>query len=794
MTTLEDEVRELRQLYEELKLRMISVNSLGDFETNDLGDMEHFNLTVKTLDGLIRMIHSGEDLYDLIGLHCHFVGFNDNGEAQFWVNAEEGSLDYAAGAGKLNRLGILMTGLNFVIQQTATNEAGENQRVGRLEMFVPPGSDVPAWGVTFSDSAESLVRNGDFEDGDLTGWNTSDTDYFEVIADAKLDGSFGLHVKDVESGTKTLTSNRFPVNAGKPYRISLDTKEYQYKYYENVILPAVLALTINDEDYVYTDDPPLANSRFLFIGTYQDRVNRSFIKCDLSAVNSLATIHGFKLYYWIWNRASSGLIGTMYYRLVLRAITEDMNWSTYDGANSWAVAGAGSTASDASYIDDLALSGGSSNVWASMPLGTSVLENWLNGSVDNNGIMLNFASADEATAQIIYGRTYNPPYFLATISQLSDYTISIKFYDAASGGTLLGTTVLCNESNQTIVRTAAQFLTPPDGATHAEIVIEVSKGFGFYVDNINVSYSTSIHFNDQGLNLSGKRFLHHNQDESCVGRFPSAIAQLHPPYTLPSIARASGGSLSYDPYYMVAYKVAFVDADGITTLKDPTSYVTLTSTYRTVSITNIPIGPHGTVGRALFRTYYKPVTGEETDIYRIDIDDNTTTSYTDDGVDDDPEKDSTLPTVNTTLGRPVMPTQITWYWDEVKTSNSLERVIDTAQLFGFYFMPSSAGSANNGTTYSFEGWCAAGTYTLKTLGQTHNGHAITDIYLDGVLIASGVDWYSSTQVRNVIKETTGVIIPTSGWHVLTYKINGDNPSSNGNFYIRMTKSMLQIES
>jgi hypothetical protein len=137
MTTLEDEVRELRQLYEELKLRMVSVNSLGDFDTNDMVTWSIGGFTVKTAEGLIRMIFGSEDLYDLVGVHCHWGGFDNDGTPQIWLDAAEGSLDFAAGAGKLNRLGILMSGLKFVIQQTASNLAGENQRIGRLEIFLP---------------------------------------------------------------------------------------------------------------------------------------------------------------------------------------------------------------------------------------------------------------------------------------------------------------------------------------------------------------------------------------------------------------------------------------------------------------------------------------------------------------------------------------------------------------------------------------------------------------------------------------------------------------------------------
>lgn len=775
MTALEDEVRELRQIVEELRLRMISVGSLGDFGTNDLGDMEHGSFTVKTMDGLIRMILSGEDLYDLIGIHCHFIGFNDNGEAQFWVNAEEGTLDFAEGAGRLTRLGILMTGLNFVIRQTATNEAGENQRVGYLEMFVAPGGNVPSWGMTYSDNPGSLVVNGDFETGDLTGWNTEDDDIFEVRDDTKISGEFGLLVHDVESGTKTLLSDRFAVDASKPYRISIATREHAY-----ISQAARLVLSIRN---LISDDTPAPAGEFSLGETnkvYRALASFEGLPSDLSLLMDIEAV--VRAYHT--REDASNDRNVVVFRM-LRAWTANADWNTYDGVNAWGAAGASDTDEDreAVSIGSLPLLASEANGWKEIPIDTAALVELATGTLDNNGLILQMETeADDghtfSTNPFSVSGDLRPVLNVAYQTQ-SHYAISIHFYDAEEAGSLLGTTVLCTEANQAALRIASMFVQPPAGATHAAVELVVDAGYGFQVDDISISYSTSIHFDDKGLNFSGRRFLHHNLDEGVIGRFPSAVAHLHPPYTTPTVVGTLFGNLAAGSVF---YQVAFYDNDGTTTLGGATTPVSIGGVYGGASLTNIPIGPYGTVGRALFRQYV----GDPTKTYRIDLANNTSTSYIDYGDGDDPEKDSALPTVNTTLGRPVLPRRATLWWDEGIRVGNWDVTLSSSFSY-YYYWVSTPGAIGHYIEFSF--YLEAGTYKLKTLGRTNNNRSYLDYILDGTVVIDNQDWYASSAVNNVVK-TAQVTVPTSGYHTMRIVAAGKHASSS-NYDMSGTKTWFE---
>jgi hypothetical protein len=302
------------------------------------------------------------------------------------------------------------------------------------------------------------------------------------------------------------------------------------------------------------------------------------------------------------------------------------------------------------------------------------------------------------------------------------------------------------------------FVQPPVGATHAAVEVAVDAGYGFQVDDISISYSTSIHFDDRGLNFSGRRFLHHNLDEGVIGKFLSAVAHLHPPFTIPTVARTNDGNLQAGNVF---YQVAFYDHDGITTLGGSTTPVSIGGMYWGASLTNIPIGPHGTVGRALFRQYV----GDSSLTYRIDIPNNTATSYIDYGVGDDPEKDSTLPTVNTTLARPVMPRRAVIFWNTARCipGKSIAVTAYSSNPWCFYV---DMGSPTAGDWMEDNVWLEAGTYTIKTLGVTGNTRGNVDYLIDGVEVISDQNWYAGTAAANVVKTATGIVVPSSGYHTV----------------------------
>lgn len=502
---------------ERLALQELRAKTLAEL-ASDMGAIDAGIFRSWTNEGILRMIRSGEDLFEILGFHAHDVSFDDNGDPQYWVDAENGEIAIAGGAGRLGKLGILMNGLRYAIQQTAANLLGENVRIGRLEMFLPAGSDVPAWGMTFSDQVEPLIANGDFETGDLTGWNTDDPDYFEVVADAKLDGAYGLHVKDVESGTKTIASNLFQVIPGVNYNLKMKINEFLYKSLEQVICPAEFAVSINSDNYSY----PLDGHQTMRMGIYtgQTRIHRVFVKFDLSAINPLAVIDQSLMRYYIYSRPSSGLLGARSLRLPTKSVTEEMNWQTYDGENSWSTAGDGGD-SDSTFIENRNIYGGNSGVWAfDTNIDETMVKNWTDGSVANNGFMWRFSSSTEvAGALVIYGRgsTYDP-YLDLQISQASSYEVKINYYDDASKTTLISSTTICDNTDSIITREILMSVVPPSGASYAELVIEASQGVGFYVDSISIESFKSIHFTDRGVSVEGN-FLVNGSAKTVTDRF-----------------------------------------------------------------------------------------------------------------------------------------------------------------------------------------------------------------------------------------------------------------------------------
>lgn len=81
-----------------------------------------------------------------------------------------------------------------------------------------------------------------------------------------------------------------------------------------------------------------------------------------------------------------------------------------------------------------------------------------------------------------------------------------------------------------------------------------------------------------------------------------------------------------------------------------------------------------------------------------------------------------------------------------------------------------------------------GTWTLVLIGETASTCCKSDVYLDGVLQGSTLDWYSSTVAYNVEKSVT-VAVLTSGQHALKLKVNGKNASST-NYQLRLTRARM----
>jgi hypothetical protein len=90
------------------------------------------------------------------------------------------------------------------------------------------------------------------------------------------------------------------------------------------------------------------------------------------------------------------------------------------------------------------------------------------------------------------------------------------------------------------------------------------------------------------------------------------------------------------------------------------------------------------------------------------------------------------------------------------------------------------------------GWgflCAAGTYTVTLLCHTQNDGGLADLYLDGVSIATGEDFYNVSSTHNVKKTIASVVIATAGWHTLKWIVTGH--SAGAGYRVFITKVWLE---
>ncbi|BCY18697.1 hypothetical protein hrd7_25460 [Leptolinea sp. HRD-7] len=166
-------VRDMQQQLQQLAQREVAFNRLDEI-TSDLGDQRA---------GRFLALASGVEptdpdangsfmsaLGELFGDILINLGVVKDGQLQFGFGPDEGV--FSGGKGRINSLGILMDGLNFLIRQTATNN--DVQRIGKLSMLLPDGETIPAFALEYTSSASTeLLTNGGAETGDFTGWPVS---------------------------------------------------------------------------------------------------------------------------------------------------------------------------------------------------------------------------------------------------------------------------------------------------------------------------------------------------------------------------------------------------------------------------------------------------------------------------------------------------------------------------------------------------------------------------------------------------------------------------------------------
>ncbi len=113
------------------------------------------------------------------------------------------------------------------------------------------------------------------------------------------------------------------------------------------------------------------------------------------------------------------------------------------------------------------------------------------------------------------------------------------------------------------------------------------------------------------------------------------------------------------------------------------------------------------------------------------------------------------------------------YTSTVLTGVAISAAVSTTETYAH--LPHQNPAANGDSwTGSFE--FGAGSYIFSIVSPTSPNYGKIDWYIDGVLIISGQDWYSSPAVFNVVKTAT-VTVVGNGYHVLKAVVNGKNALS-----------------
>lgn len=230
------------------------------------------------------------------------------------------------------------------------------------------------------------------------------------------------------------------------------------------------------------------------------------------------------------------------------------------------------------------------------------------------------------------------------------------------------------------------------------------------------------------------------------------------------------------------YVVTYVDSFGETT---PFGGKTITATGgKQVNLGVIPIGPSTVIARKIYRSK----AGTNTPRYLVGIIGNNTATTFADNVSD-ANLGAEPPAVNTTGSWPTLPKRASWFFDEATHALNITLALSASQMYGMTWQTAPA-DANDGDTFTFSGYLAAGTYILSVLGNTYSTRGMLDWYIDETRVTAYQDWYSAAAVYNVIK-TASITVPTSGYHVLRGKVNSKNAAST-DYVISLTKVWLKM--
>ncbi len=507
--SLANKVRDLESRLKQLENRGLVFGALDEV-TNDIG--------VQTA-GEFRT-GEGEPGAGFTGGRFGSPGFLYNGK--FWfltgvsndrfmvgLDLETGEIAAAGGSLTIGEQGIVLEGLMSAILQKAVGGwlEGELQtRYGKLGMFLPDGSNIPAFGMGYFDDVSGLpvMANGLFGSGDLTGWTASlgAGTKFSVITD-KLPNYVDGYVlesaeRPLESDTETLSNSSDVVTPGDKYLFRLWTRDGY----------AVTDIPVNENLNIDQSNPTdaqgsLANFKdnaWLEAGYYAGQTEqRSLLGFDASEAADVTVVDESGIVYYI--RKNGLTLGTL--DLVIKYLLTAWDWLTTswnkkNASNNWNTAGAkgaGTDVSAASIGTDSIVAASTEEGYRYTEIDPAVIQAWLDGDIDFFGLIMTGTTLSGNNAMDIGLKEKGVGAFIR-ITERPKYKVEINWYSGAGGtGTLIRTDIIASQNDIPSWNERVAILTVPAGAVSFTHVLTVGRGKMFQMANIDyrrIGISTTL--------------------------------------------------------------------------------------------------------------------------------------------------------------------------------------------------------------------------------------------------------------------------------------------------------------
>lgn len=271
--------------------------------------------------------------------------------------------------GSVSRAGNVLTWdqTNFTLRVTST------WRGVKIEIILK--TSVAARPFRWPISLTGLTRNG----FDLI--SSTDSTVVADVSPATAVAANGANLPistSIAAGYVTFTGNQAAMDAAA-YPVTIDPTFTSPQTSGDLV-------TYMRDDEATLDHSTQTIMRVGHFGTPQN--DRGLLKFDLSSITGPVTVSSATLDLWVdaaYNAATHNL-----YRCK-RAITETGTWNAYDGTNAWTTAGAGDTTNDreATSVGSATTTGAEgAGTQKTVTLTNSAVEEWINGTVTNNGLVM----------------------------------------------------------------------------------------------------------------------------------------------------------------------------------------------------------------------------------------------------------------------------------------------------------------------------------------------------------------------------------------------------------------------